>query len=187
MYKSGMATTPYRVHLSASNLNGSFCSRLFASLFFTVILATVCSEATGQPHPIERKMEGPDACSLPKLAPGSVLHIFRVRAISTGPTDGTYADFGLGQGEFVTVQLLSTLVSPIHLKRGAIFRIHPFPGAVDETGTVPAEHLIAGETYLIVFPYYLRHTPRKPNDLIGLTRCGVVQDSPENRKRLKTF
>jgi hypothetical protein len=132
-------------------------------------------------------MEGPDACSLPKLAPGSVLHIFRVRAISTGPTDGTYADFGLGQGEFVTVQLLSTLVSPIHLKRGAIFRIHPFPGAVDETGTVPAEHLIAGETYLIVFPYYLRHTPRKPNDLIGLTRCGVVQDSPENRKRLKTF
>jgi hypothetical protein len=179
-------TTPHQAHLFGFDLSGSFCWRYLVSVSLVTLSVLMCGHAAGQALVLERKMEGPDVCSLPKLAPGYVLHVFRVRAISSGPTDGTYSDFGEGQGEFVTVQLLNVLVSPVHLKH-TIFRIHPFPGAIDETGIVPPEHLITGKTYLIVFPYHLRHTPRKPQDLIGLTRCGVVEDTPENSKRLKAF
>jgi len=181
-----MAVTPLRASRKASHFEATFRPRSFASTLLTVILAFACIHANGQGLALERKMQGVDVCSLPSLPPGYVLHILRVRALSSGPTDGTYSDFGEGWGEFVTVQLLKVLVSPVHLQR-AVFRVHPFPGAVDETGTTPPERMTIGKTYLIVFPYYLRHTPRKPQDLIGLTRCGVMEDTPENNQRLKVL
>ncbi|MGA8940053.1 MAG: hypothetical protein WB439_12910, partial [Acidobacteriaceae bacterium] len=126
----------------------------------------------------------PNVCSLPHLFAGSVLHIFRVKALSIHATDGTYSDFGKGQGEVATVRLLTTLVSPEHLKRGVIFQLHPFPGAVDEFGSSEPDHLLVGRNYLVVYPFAM---PRelKPTDVLGLTRCGLIEDSPSNASHLR--
>jgi len=158
-------------------------TRYFTTAFLALLHLFAYHPIVGQTSVLEQRMEGPEVCSLPKLGPGFVLHVFRVRALATGPTDGTYADSGKGQGEFVTVQLLTTLVSPVNLRRNSKFRIHAFPGAIDDAGSPPAERLLVGKTYLIVTPYYLRRTPKR-EDVIGLTRCGVLEDTPENVVRL---
>jgi hypothetical protein len=107
-----------------------------------------------------------------------------VEALSTHPTDGTYFDDGYGQGEFETVRLLEVLKSPIHWKSGYVFRVHPFPGRHTEQDNFSPEHLSVGKRYYIVYTYYLDKELMKKSDLLGLTRCGVLEDTPAVRAQL---
>jgi hypothetical protein len=107
-----------------------------------------------------------------------------VEALSTQPTDGTYADEGDGQGEFETVKLLEVLKSPIHWKSEYIFRVHPFPGKHTGQDNFSPEHLTIGKQYYIVYTYYLDKELMKESDLLGLTRCGVLEDTPAVRVQL---
>jgi hypothetical protein len=102
-----------------------------------------------------------------------------VEALSTQPTDGTYADEGYGQGEFETVRLLEVLKSPVYWDSGHVFRVHPFPGTHTKQDNSAPEHLTVGEHYYLVYTYYLDKEPAEENDLIGLTRCGVLADTPD--------
>jgi hypothetical protein len=100
------------------------------------------------------------------------------------PTDGTYSDKGYSQGEFDTVKLLEVLKSPIHWKSGHIFRVHPFPGRRTEQDDFLPEHLAMGNTYYVLYTYFLDKEPKGEHDLIGLTRCGVFEDTPAIRGQL---
>ena len=114
----------------------------------------------------------------------SAIDVLRVEALSTQPTDGTYSDEGYGQGEFDTVKLLEVLKSPIHWKSGHVFRVHPFPGKRTAQENFSPEHLAVGNTYILLYTYFLDKEPKSEHDLIGLTRCGVFEDTPAIRGQL---
>ena len=48
----------------------------------------------------------------------------------------------------------------------------------------PREHLIVGQEYYLVYTYHLDKDPHGASDLIGLTRCGVHENTTAIRKRL---
>jgi hypothetical protein len=146
-------------------------------------LAMACIRSGGQSQATHSPV--PQTChGSPQELSGGALHILRVKVISSSATDGTYADGGYGQGEFDSVKLLEVIKSPVPWSRGHIFRVHPFSGErKGETNYAP-ERLLAGKEYLIVYTYYLDHEPRGEADLIGLTRCGVHEDTPEDRQKL---
>lgn len=122
-----------------------------------------------------------------KLEDGAI-HILRVEVLSSGPTDGTYADEGYGQGEFDRVRLLEVVKSPIRWKRGLVFRVHPFSGKINEERNLAPEHLIVGKRYYLAYTYYLDEEPHGDSDLIGLLQVlclllkmhrGSPSESPE--------
>ncbi|SEG61287.1 hypothetical protein SAMN05421819_3795 [Bryocella elongata] len=108
------------------------------------------------------------------------MHLLRVVAISVAPTDGTYTDFGRGQGEFVRVRLEAVLFSPERIGKTRTFTIHPYPG----DSTFPPEMLKPGYSYLVVYPFSLGFARHEPIDTIGLTRCGVLEDTLANERRV---
>jgi len=114
-------------------------------------------------------------------------HILLVRTLSAGPTDGTYADEGYGQGEFKSVKLVEVLKSTIRWKPGHVFRVHPFPGLLNEHENFAPEHLTVGKRYYVIYTYSLDKEPDGDNDLIGLTRCGVLEDMPGVREELLQY
>jgi hypothetical protein len=120
----------------------------------------------------------------PAKLEGGAIHFLRVRVLSSRPTDGTYSDEGYGQGEFDTVRLIDVVRSPIRWKPGLVFRIHPFQGKRTETEDFAPEHLIAGKRYYLVYTYHLDEEPHGDSDLIGLTRCGVHDDTVAARTEL---
>jgi hypothetical protein len=131
------------------------------------------------------KSATPEPCSLaPRELGRDAIDILRVEALATQPTDGTYSDEGYGQGEFDTVKLLEVLKSPIHWKSGHVFRVHPFPGRRTEQDDFSPEHLAVGNTYYLLYSYFLDNEPHGEHDLIGLTRCGVFEDTPAIRGQL---
>jgi hypothetical protein len=142
-------------------------------------------QSTAQPPGDNQKSATPESCRIAPREPGqSAIDILRVEALSTQPTDGTYSDEGYGQGEFDTVKLLEVLKSPIHWKSGHVFRVHPFPGKRTEQDNFSPEHLVVGNTYILLYTYFLDKEPKGEHDLIGLTRCGVFEDAPEVRRQL---
>ena len=120
----------------------------------------------------------------PERLEGGAIHILRIEVLSTQPTDGTYADEGYGQGEFDTVRLLEVVRSPIQWKRGLIFRVHPFSGERNEQQNLAPEHLTIGKHYYLVYTYHLDEEPHGDSDLIGLTRCGIHDDTATAREQL---
>jgi hypothetical protein len=132
-----------------------------------------------------RRSASPEPCHIaPRELGRDAIDILRVEALSTQPTDGTYADEGYGQGEFETVRLLEVLKSPIHWTSGHIFRVHPFPGKRSEQDNFAPEHLKVGKNYYLVYTYYLDKEPSGESDLIGLTRCGVLAGTSAVRAQL---
>jgi hypothetical protein len=142
-------------------------------------------QSTAQLPGDSQKSAVPEPC---RTAPGQLgrtaIDILRVEAISTQPTDGTYSDEGYGQGEFDTVKLLEVLKSPIHWKSGHVFRVHPFPGKRTAQENFSPEHLAVGNSYILLYTYSLDKEPKGEHDLIGLTRCGVFDDTPAIRRGL---
>lgn len=130
----------------------------------------------------------PQQCSATPTELGhDAVHILLVKALSTAPTDGTYADEGYGQGEFETVRLVEVLKSTVRWKPEHVFRLHPFPGTLNEHDNFAPEHLTVGKRYYIIYTYFLDKEPDGDNDLIGLTRCGVLEDTPEVRGQLLQY
>lgn len=140
------------------------------------------SKMTGQAPDSPRKCHG-----MPARLEHGAIHILHVEVLASKPTDGTYADDGYGQGEFDTVTLLDVLASPIQWKRGLIFRVHPFSGAKDEQVNFAPEHLTVGKRYYLAYTYSLEEEPHGDSNLIGLTRCGVQEDTQAARKQLLKF
>jgi hypothetical protein len=127
----------------------------------------------------------PEPCRMAPTELGrDAIHILRVEALSNQPTDGTYADEGYGQGEFDTVKLLEVLKSPIRWESGHVFRVHPFPGKRSRQDNFAPEHLTISKSYFLVYTYSLDDEPSGESDLIGLTRCGVLEDMPAVRAQL---
>lgn len=120
----------------------------------------------------------------PQKLEGGAIHILSVEVLSSGPTDGTYANDGYGQGEFDTVRLLDVVKSPIGWKRGLVFRVHPFSGKVNAEQNLAPEHLTVGKRYYLVYTYHLDEEPHGDSDLIGLTRCSVHEDTVTDREQL---
>ena len=118
----------------------------------------------------------------PAKLQGGAIHILRVEVLSSKPSDGTYSDEGFGQGEFDTVRLVEVVSSPIRWKPGLIFRVHPYQGKRTETEFLAPEHLTTGKRYYLVYTYHLDRNPHGDSDLIGLTRCGVHDDTSTARK-----
>jgi hypothetical protein len=134
------------------------------------------------------KAGSPQPCRATPLELGrEVAHILLVKALSTEPTDGTYADEGYGQGEFESVELIEVLRSTIRWQQGHVFRVHPFPGTLNEHGNFAPEHLTVGKRYYVIYTYSLDREPDGDNDLIGLTRCGVIEDMPGVREQLLQY
>jgi len=132
-----------------------------------------------------RRAGSPQPCrTTPTELGRNAAHILLVKALSTEPTDGTYADEGYGQGEFETVELAEVLKSTIRWKPGHVFRVHPFPGTLNEHDNLAPEHLAVGRRYYVIYTYFLDKEPDGDNDLIGLTRCGVLEDMPGVREQL---
>jgi hypothetical protein len=130
----------------------------------------------------------PQPCSATPTELGRhAAHILLVKALSAEPTDGTYADEGYGQGEFETVKLVEVLKSTIRWKPGHVFRVHPFPGTLNEHDNFAPEHLAVGKRYYVIYTYFLDKEPDGNNDLIGLTRCGVLEDMPRVREQLLRY
>jgi hypothetical protein len=140
---------------------------------FLVELQDDHSRAVAEPCRISPRQLGRDA-----------VDILRVEALSTQPTDGTYSDEGYGQGEFEAVKLLDVLKSPIQWESGHVFRVHPFPGRHMGQDNFAAEHLTVGKQYYLLYTYFLDKEPDGESDLLGLTRCGVFEDTPAVRARL---
>ena len=133
------------------------------------------------------KAPTPEACNTaPARLEGGALHVLRVEALVSLPTDGTYLDEGYGQGEFDTVRLLEVVRSPLRWKPGQVFKIHPFPGRHSGQEDFAPEHLIPGKRYYIVYTYHLDREPHGDGDanLIGLTRCGVHEDTQASKTKL---
>jgi hypothetical protein len=153
---------------------------------FIVFLALFYSDTLSAHGQIVPQIPGNAvAChTMPTKLKGGAIHILRVKALSSQPTDGTYADEGYGQGEFDTVRLVEAVKSQIHWKRGLVFRVHPFPGMLNEQQNFAPEHLVKGKQYYIVYVYYLDDEPHGDSDLIGLTRCSVHEDTLSVRKQL---
>lgn len=127
----------------------------------------------------------PKVCnSAPAKLQGGSIHFLRVEVLSSQPTDGTYSDEGFGQGEFDTVRLVEVISSPIRWSPGLVFRVHPFQGKRSQTELLAPEHLTAGKRYLLVYTYHLDEVPHGDSDLIGLTRCGVHDDTPTAEREL---
>lgn len=122
--------------------------------------------------------------SAPAKLQGGSIHLLRVEVLSSRPTDGTYSNEGFGQGEFDTVRLVNVVSSPIRWSPGLVFRVHPFQGKRSQTDLLAPEHLIAGKRYLLAYTYHLDEAPHGDSDLIGLTRCGVHDDTPEAEREL---
>jgi hypothetical protein len=134
---------------------------------------------------VQRKALTPAACnSAPAKLQGGSVHLLRVEVLSSRPTDGTYSDDGFGQGEFDTVRLVEVIRSPIRWSPGLVFRVHPFQGKRSEAELLAPEHLTAGKRYLLVYTYHLDKVPHGDSDLIGLTRCGVHDDTPAAKREL---
>ncbi|HEX4321875.1 MAG TPA: hypothetical protein VHZ52_13265 [Acidobacteriaceae bacterium] len=134
---------------------------------------------------VRRNSASPETCqAAPDKLEHGAIHILRVKVLSSQSTDGTYADEGYGQGEFDTVKLLGVVKSPIRWTPGLVFRVHPFPGKRGEGENFAPEHLIIGKQYYLAYTYYLEEEPHGDSDLIGLTRCGVHEDTPAARKEL---
>jgi hypothetical protein len=112
------------------------------------------------------------------------IFILRVEALATQPTDGTYVDEGYGQGEFETVKLLEVLKSPFRWTSEHVFWVHPFPGRCAEQDNFSPEHFKVGKSYYLLYTYHLDKEPNGESELIGLTRCGVLADTPEVRAQL---
>jgi hypothetical protein len=129
-------------------------------------------------------VQGEVCQSAPARLLGGAIHLLRIEVLSSGPTDGTYADEGYGQGEFDTVRLLGVVKSPIRWRKGLIFRVHPFSGERQNHRNLAPEHLVVGKRYYIVYTYHLDEEPHGDADLIGLTRCAVHDDSEVERKQL---
>lgn len=148
----------------------------------TVVLAIL---STSLAPSAQGTTESPESCRTAptKLEHGSI-HMLRVEVLSSQSTDGSYTDEGYGQGEFDTVRLLEVVRSPIHWKPGIVFRIHPFPGRRNEREDFSPEHLTVGKRYYLVYTYYLDEEPHGDTDLIGLTRCGVHEDTAAARREL---
>jgi hypothetical protein len=147
------------------------------------ILLVVLAPAFAQS--VHEKAVGPETCqTAPAKLEGGAIHFLRVKALSSGPTDGTYSDEGYGQGEFDTVRLLDVVSSPIHWKAGLVFRVHPFQGKRGEKVDFAPEHLTAGKRYYLVYTYHLDEEPHGDSDLIGLTRCGVHEATRATRREL---
>jgi hypothetical protein len=129
----------------------------------------------------------PEPCH---MAPGELgrdaIDILRVEALTTQPTDGTYADEGYGQGEFQTVKLIEVVKSPVRWTPGHIFWIHPFPGRRTEQHDFAPEQLKIGKTYYLLYTYYLDREPNGESELIGLGRCGVLEDTLAVHSQLHT-
>jgi hypothetical protein len=134
---------------------------------------------TGPTASIRLRSGSPEPCH---IAPGQLgrdaIDILRVEALTTHPTDGTYADEGYGQGEFQTVRLIEVMKSPVRWTPGHIFWIHPFPGRHTEQHNFAPEQLKIGKTYYLLYTYYLDKEPNGESELIGLGRCGVLEDTP---------
>lgn len=134
---------------------------------------------------VQARDPAPEACrTAPAKLEGGAIHLLRVKVLSSRPTDGTYVDEGYGQGEFDTVRLVDVLSSPIHWKPGLVFRVHPFQGKRNQTEVVAPEHLTAGKQYYLVYTYHLDEEPHGDSDLIGLTPCGVHDDTPAAKREL---
>ena len=166
-------------------VSGSSCDRVVQMkvvLLLPVLLAML-------PPAFAQSVPGKTAASEPcRTAPakleGGAIHLLRVEVLASRPTDGTYSDEGYGQGEFDTVKLIDVVRSPIHWKPGLVFRIHPFQGKRSETEDFAPEHLIAGKRYYLAYTYHLDEEPHGDSDLIGLTRCGVHDDTVTARREL---
>jgi hypothetical protein len=153
-----------------------------------LIVLTILSPAAvraAQEQTSNQALAGPETChAAPTKLEHGAIHVLRVKVLSSQSTDGTYADEGYGQGEFDTVRLIKVIRSPIRWTPGLVFRIHPFPGKSNEGQNFAPEHLVIGKRYYLAYTYYLEKEPHGDSDLIGLTRCGVHEDTPVARKEL---
>jgi hypothetical protein len=142
-------------------------------------------QSTTQLASDNQKSATPESCRIaPSELGPSAIDILRVQALATQPTDGTYSDEGYGQGEFDTVKVLEVLKSPFLWEPSHVFRVHPFPGKRTEQDNLSPEHLVVGKTYILLYTYFLDKEPEGEHDLIGLTRCGVLEDTPAMRREL---
>jgi len=134
---------------------------------------------------VQGKTASPETCrTAPTKLEGGAIHFLRVEVLSSRPTDGTYSDEGYGQGEFDTVRLFDVVSSPIQWKPGLVFRVHPFQGKRSEREDFAPERMIAGKRYYLVYTYHLDEEPHGDTDLIGLTRCGVHEDTAVARRQI---
>jgi len=153
------------------------------SVALTILTPAVVRSAQGQT--VSRNPANPETCrAAPEKLEHGAIHILRVKVLSSQSTDGTYADEGYGQGEFDTVRLLRVVKSPIRWTPGLVFRVHPFPGKRSEGENFAPEHLTIGKQYYLAYTYHLEEEPHGDSDLIGLTRCGVHEDTSAARKEL---
>jgi hypothetical protein len=140
---------------------------------------------TGSTTSTRLRSGSPEPChSATKEVARDAINILRVEALTTQPTDGTYADEGYGQGEFQTVKLIEVLKSPVQWTAGHIFWIHPFPGKHTDQDNFAPEHLNISKTYYLLYSYYLDQEPSGESELMGLDRCGVLADTSEVRAQL---
>jgi hypothetical protein len=156
------------------------CLKPIVLLF--LVFPLVQSAQTRAPEQAPGKAE---VChTAPQKLEGGAIHILHVEALSSRPTDGTYANDGYGQGEFDAVRLLEVVKSPIGWTRGLVFRVHPFSGKLNAEQNLAPEHLTVGKRYYLVYTYHLDEEPHGDSDLIGLTRCSVHEDTLMDRKQL---
>lgn len=152
-------------------------------------IVSIQSTVDRRPHALRSdanpRSAAPEPCPIePKDLAHDSNDILYVEALSSQPTDGTYADDGYGQGEFETVRLLEVLKSQVRWEPGHVFWVHPFPGKQNENEAFEPEHLGIGRRYYLLYIYHLDKQPEGISELIGLARCGVLEDKPGVRTQL---
>jgi hypothetical protein len=68
-------------------------------------------------------------------------------------------------------------------RNGLVLDVYPYPQDQDDTAMSIREHLTPGKSYLLIFE---DHFDDPPGPWLTLDRCGVQEDTPENRRELET-
>ena len=131
-------------------------------------------------------------CEIPIWTLGrDAISVFSIEVLSSATE--TYKYSGLPY-EKAKVRLLEILKGSVSWARGATLIVQPYSGDQINPPFDPPEHLVLGKHYLLLVKYHLedldRNHPPSPPDLIDglpgirLDRCGVLDDTPQNRAEL---
>jgi hypothetical protein len=136
--------------------------------------------------------EPPRPCEVPVWALGrDAISVLSVDVLSSATGEGRYAG---SLDELARVRLVEILKGQAPWSRNVTLLANPYAGDQINPSLDPPEHLKPGNRYLLLVTYHLEdldhnHLPVPPELIDGLPgirldRCGVLDDTPQNRAEL---